>query len=102
MKIDVRFKTGSVKSKGEKTGDYGYATVLGIQSDPEKAEKQAQAEKKLKVKNQLKEGVFDSINSFFKDTWKKIKTSMSSLLNFFIGNPDNVDVNVQDSNIDFS
>jgi hypothetical protein len=90
MKIDVRFKTGSIKSKGEKTGDYGYATVLGIQSDPEKAEKQ------------IKEGTFDSITSFFKDTWRKIKTSISSLLNFFIGNPNNVDVNVEDSNIDFS
>lgn len=101
MKIDVRFKTGSVKSKGEKTGEYGYATVLGIQSDPEKAEKQEKDKNQVKSKKQVKEGVLDSVTSFFKNTWQKIKTSMSSLLNFFIGNPENVDVSVQDDNINF-
>ena len=85
MKVDVRFKTGSVKSKGEKTGEYGYATVLGLQSDPGKAELQ-------------KEG----LASFVKDIWDKVTKSISSLINFFIGDPKNVDVEVEDDNIDFS
>lgn len=97
MKIDVRFKTGSIKSKGEKTGDYGYATVLGVQSDPEKAEKQA------KAKNKISEDIFDSVTSFFKTNWQKLKTSVSSLLNFFIGNPENIEVDVKgEDTIDFS
>ena len=82
MKVDVRFKTGSIKSKGEKTGEYGYSTVLGLQSDSGK--------------------IKEDISSFFKNTWNKIKKSISSLVNFFIGDPDNVDVTVDDDNIDFS
>jgi hypothetical protein len=97
MKIDVRFKTGSIKSKGEKTGDYGFATVLGVQSDPEKAEKQ------VKPKSKITEGIFDSVTSFFKNNWQKIKTSVSSLLNFFIGNPENIEVDVKgEDTVDFS
>jgi hypothetical protein len=82
MKVDVRFKTGSIKSKGEKTGEYGYSAVLGIQSDPGK--------------------ISEGVKEFFANTWNKIKRSVSSLVNFFIGNPENVDVEVEDDNIDFS
>jgi len=85
MKVDVRFKTGSVKSKGEKTGEYGYATVLGLQSNPDKIE--------------IKENDSQSI---FKNIWNKITASLSSLVKFFISDPQNVDVEVENDNIDFS
>lgn len=87
MKVDVRFKTGSIKSKGEKTGWYGYFTVLGLQLDP---------------KN-IKEDIVDSVKNFFSNTWGKIKSSITSLIDFFIGDPENVEVDVEGENtIDFS
>jgi hypothetical protein len=87
IKVDVRFKTGSIKSKGEKTGEYGYATVLGLQYNPEK----------------IKEGIFSDAASFFSKAWNKIKSSVSSLINFFVGDPENVDVDVEGEDlVDFS
>jgi hypothetical protein len=87
IKVDVRFKTGSVKSKGEKTGEYGYATVLGLQFDP----------------TDINEIDSNSVKDFFSNTWIKIKSSLGSLVNFFVGNSENVDVNVQGEDlVDFS
>lgn len=87
IKVDVRFKTGSIKSKGEKTGEYGYATVLGLQYNPEK----------------IKEDITDNIKSFFSNIFNKIKSSVSSLINFFVGDPENVDVDVEGEElVDFS
>jgi|694.fasta_scaffold01406_6 hypothetical protein len=87
IKVDVRFKTGSIKSKGEKTGEYGYATVLGLQYNPE----------------DINEIDSSSIKNFFSSAWNKLKSSLSSLLNFFIGDPENVDVDVEGEDlVDFS
>jgi hypothetical protein len=87
IKVDVRFKTGSIKSKGEKTGEYGYATVLGLQYDPE----------------DINEINSNSIKNFFSNIWGKIKSSVSSLINFFVGDPENVDVDVEGEElVDFS
>ena len=85
MKVEVRFKTGSVKSaEGQKKGLYGYATVLGLHSDPTKLEKKP-----------VKEGIFDNIKDFFSNIWNKITSSITSLINFFSGGSENVEVDVQ-------
>ena len=87
MKVDVRFKTGSIKSKGEKTGEYGYATVLGLQSDPTK----------------IKESTYDSVKQFLSSTFSKIKSTLVSVIDFFVGSPENVEVDVEgEDTIDFS
>jgi hypothetical protein len=91
MKLEVRFKTGSIKSKGSE-GQYGYFTVLGLHSDPTKLEKKP-----------VKEGIFDNIKSFFSNIWGKITSSITSLVNFFSGGSENLDVNVGgEESIDFS
>jgi hypothetical protein len=66
---------------------YGYATVLGLQSDPTK----------------IQEVEIDNFKQFFSDLWSKITTSITSLVNFFIGDPENVEVDVEgEDTIDFS
>ena len=84
MKLEVRFKTGSVKSKGNE-GQYGYFTVLGLHSDPTKLEKTPA----------IKEGFLDNVKDFFSDIWAKITSSITSLTNFFSGGSENIEVDVQ-------
>lgn len=91
MKLEVRFKTGSIKSKGNE-GQYGYFTVLGLHSDPTKLEKKP-----------VKEGIFDNVKDFFSNIWDKITSSVTSLVNFFAGGSENIEVDVQgEESIDFS
>lgn len=91
MKLEVRFKTGSIKSKGNE-GQYGYFTVLGLHSDPTKLEKKP-----------VKEGIFDNVKDFFSNIWDKITSSVTSLVNFFAGGSENIEVDVQgEDSIDFS
>ena len=91
MKLEVRFKTGSIKSKGSE-GQYGYFTVLGLHSDPTKLEKKP-----------VKEGILDKVGDFFSNIWDKITSSVTSLVNFFAGGSENIEVDVQgEESIDFS
>lgn len=82
--VTVRFKSTSVKSKGTKTGEYRYWTVvsLGIKKLEEEIESAG---------NLLTEGILTTIfqkvksymSSLFSKIWNSIKNSIKKILEFF-------------------
>lgn len=83
MKLDIRFKTGSLKG-----GLYGYATVVGLHSDPTSLEKVS-----------INEGWLSKAKSYILQGLEKIKTSLRSFVDKVIGR-DNIEVAVSDK-VDF-
>jgi hypothetical protein len=75
MKVSVRFKTTSVKTKAEgKTGAYRYWSVVGLIID-----KMQQDAKELSQNESLNEG---TIADFFKGVWEKLKAIFASVINY--------------------
>lgn len=84
MKVSVRFKSTSRKSKGKKTGEYNYWSVVGLIVD------KLNEEVSKYDRNSLNEGIFkdiwDKIKNWFKKVFKKIvnyiKENSKNLMNF--------------------
>jgi hypothetical protein len=82
--VTVRFKTTSVKTKGEKTGKYRYWTVVSL--GLAKLEEEINA-----AGNLLTEGIISSIfqrvrnymTSLFTSIWNSIRNSVKKVLEFF-------------------
>jgi hypothetical protein len=86
-KLNVRFKSNSLKEKGVKNGKYNFFSVLGINTSAKKLEKQLQSES---LTESLREGIMDKLKDLYRqmvDFWKKatawIKESFQNFLDFF-------------------
>lgn len=81
MKVSVRFKTTSVKTKAGKTGEYRYWSVVGLILD-----KMHEDIAQMDV-NTLTEG---AVTDFFKGVWDRIKAAFTAALNYIKGSVKNM------------
>jgi hypothetical protein len=84
ISVTVRFKSTSIKSKGIKTGEYRYWTVvsLGIK----KLKEEIQSAGNLLTENAfvaILQRVKSYMSSLFLNIWNKIKNSIKKILEFF-------------------
>lgn len=94
----VRFKSTSVKSKGEKTGEYDYWTVMSMTTNAKKLEKElakAQVTSDAETQEQLNnstisyydgdilvEGMYSELADKVKNAWQQIKNLWQNILNW--------------------
>lgn len=94
----VRFKSTSVKSKGKKTGEYDYWTVMSMTTNAKKLEKElakaeitSDAETQEQLNNSiisyydgdiLVEGIFSELADKVKNAWEQIKNIWNNILNW--------------------
>jgi hypothetical protein len=81
MKVSVRFKTTSVKTKAGKTGEYRYWSVVGLILD------KMQEDIDHMDMNMLTEG---SITDFFKGVWARIKSAFQKAITYIQENVKNL------------
>jgi len=97
--VTVRFKSTSVKSKGEKTGQYRYWTVIAL--GVKKLEEEIEEHRGLMLTEGLLTGIINRIKTFFTELFRKVyeylKGGIRNVMDFFEIEPE-----VTHGDVDFS
>jgi|688.fasta_scaffold06269_16 hypothetical protein len=80
-KVSVRFKSTSVKKKGEKTGEYNFWSVVGLIVKDYK-EKYTKINELLNSGDVLTEGIVDQVKLFLQNVWKFITDIYEKIITY--------------------
>lgn len=80
-KVSVRFKSTSVKKKGEKTGEYNFWSVVGLIVKDYK-EKYTKINELLNSGDALTEGIVDQVKLFLQNVWKFITDIYEKIITY--------------------
>jgi hypothetical protein len=80
-KVSVRFKSTSVKKKGEKTGEYNFWSVVGLIVKDYK-EKYTKINELLNSGDVLTEGIVDQVKLFLQNVWKFITDIYEKIMTY--------------------
>jgi hypothetical protein len=80
-KVSVRFKSTSVKKKGEKTGEYNFWSVVGL-IVKDYREKYTKINELLNSGDVLTEGIVDQVKLFLQNVWKFITDIYEKIITY--------------------